>query len=76
MFCLVLVVVYDDGDSLCVVYFFLVGYLDCCVELEYVVLVDNLEIRLLVYLFFLVGWFECEMVDLYGICLVGYFKFC
>ncbi|SON63708.1 Formate hydrogenlyase subunit 5 [Mycobacterium simulans] len=73
-FRLALVAAHDDGDSLRVVYLFLAGLSDRRVELEYVVPVDNPNVRSLAYLSFPAGRFEREMADLYGIRPVGHPK--
>ncbi|SOJ55603.1 Formate hydrogenlyase subunit 5 [Mycobacterium simulans] len=73
-FRLALVAAHDDGDSLRVVYLFLAGWPDRRVELEYLVPVDNPNVRSLAYLSFPAGRFEREMADLYGIRPVGHPK--
>lgn len=67
-----LVAAHDDGDSLRVVYLFLVGRPQRRVELSLTVPAGNPSIRSLAYLSFPAGRFEREMMDLYGVTPVGH----
>lgn len=67
-----LVAAHDDGDAIRIVSLFLAGNPDRRVELTLTVPTDNLALRSLAYLSFPAGRFEREIMDLYGIELVGH----
>jgi Ni,Fe-hydrogenase III large subunit/Ni,Fe-hydrogenase III component G len=67
-----LVAAHDDGDAIRIVSLFLAGSPDRRVELTLTVPADNLALRSLAYLSFPAGRFEREIMDLYGIELVGH----
>ncbi len=67
-----LVAAHDDGDAVRIVSLFLAGRPDRRVELTTSVPTDDLALRSLAYLSFPAGRFEREMMDLYGIELVGH----
>jgi Ni,Fe-hydrogenase III large subunit/Ni,Fe-hydrogenase III component G len=67
-----LVAAHDDGDAIRIVSLFLAGNPDRRVELTLTVPTDNLALRSLAYLSFAAGRFEREIMDLYGIELVGH----
>ena len=69
---LALVAAHDDGDAVRIVSLFLAGNPDRRVELSLSVPTDDLALRSLTYLSFPAGRFEREMMDLYGIELIGH----
>ncbi len=69
---LALVAAHDDGDAVRIVSLFLAGSPDRRVELSLSVPADNPALRSLAYLSFPAGRFEREMMDLYGIELIGH----
>lgn len=69
---LALVAAHDDGDAVRIVSLFLAGMPDRRVELTLIVPTDNLVLRSLASLSFPAGRFEREMMDLYGIELIGH----
>ncbi len=69
---LALVAAHDDGDAVRIVSLFLAGSPDRRVELSLSVPTDDLSLRSLAYLSFPAGRFEREMMDLYGIKLIGH----
>ncbi|MFX0578612.1 NADH-quinone oxidoreductase subunit C [Nocardia nepalensis] len=71
-FRLALTAAHDDGPLLRVVYLFLAGRPDRRVELECLLPARDPALRSLAYLSFPAGRFEREMMDLYGIRLLGH----
>ena len=71
-FRLALVAAHDDGDTLRIVSLFLAGSPDRRVELSLTVPANDPALRSLAYLSFPAGRFEREMMDLYGIELIGH----
>lgn len=69
---LALAAAHDDGPVLRVVYLFLAGRPDRRVELELSVPAADPALRSLAYISFPAGRFEREMMDLYGIRLLGH----
>jgi len=69
---LALVAAHDDGDAVRIVSLFLAGSPDRRVELTLTLPADAPALRSLAYLSFPAGRFEREMMDLYGIELIGH----
>lgn len=69
---LALVAAHDDGDAIRVVSLFLAGMPERRVELSITLPIDTLVMRSLASLSFPAGRFEREMMDLYGIELIGH----
>jgi len=69
---LALVAAHDDGDAIRIVSLFLAGSPDRRVELTLTVPSDDLEVRSLAQLSFSAGRFEREMMDLFGLELIGH----
>jgi Ni,Fe-hydrogenase III large subunit/Ni,Fe-hydrogenase III component G len=69
---LALVAAHHDGDAIRIVSLFLAGMPDRRVELTFTVPTDALVLRSLASLSFPAGRFEREMMDLYGIELIGH----
>jgi Ni,Fe-hydrogenase III large subunit/Ni,Fe-hydrogenase III component G len=69
---LALVAAHDDGDAIRIVSLFLAGNPDRRVELTLTVPTDDLALRSLAHLSFPAGRFEREMMDLFGVELIGH----
>jgi len=69
---LALVAAHDDGDTVRIVSLFLAGMPERRVELTLTLPTDALVLRSLASLSFAAGRFEREMMDLYGIELIGH----
>lgn len=69
---LALVAAHDDGPTLRIVYLFLAGRPDRRVELEFLLPATDPALRSLAYVSFPAGRFEREMMDLFGIRLLGH----
>jgi Ni,Fe-hydrogenase III large subunit/Ni,Fe-hydrogenase III component G len=69
---LALVAAHDDGDAIRIVSLFLAGSPDRREELTLAVPTDDLRLPSLAHLSFPAGRFEREMMDLYGIELIGH----
>jgi Ni,Fe-hydrogenase III large subunit/Ni,Fe-hydrogenase III component G len=69
---LALVAAHDDGDTIRIVSLFLAGSPDRRVELALTVPADGPTLRSLAHLSFPAGRFEREMMDLFGIELIGH----
>ncbi|MFD7842245.1 NADH-quinone oxidoreductase subunit C [Nocardia sp. NPDC059764] len=69
---LALVAAHDDGPALRIVYLFLAGRPDRRIELEFLLPATEPALRSLAYMSFPAGRFEREMMDLYGIRLLGH----
>jgi Ni,Fe-hydrogenase III large subunit/Ni,Fe-hydrogenase III component G len=69
---LALVAAHDDGDAVRIVSLFLAGSPDRRVELTLTIPSDDLTLRSLAQLSFPAGRFEREMMDLFGIELIGH----
>lgn len=67
-----LVAAHDDGDAIRIVSLFLAGNPDRRVELTLTIPTDGLGLRSLAHLSFPAGRFEREMMDLFGIELIGH----